>query len=168
MSDLWHFSKSIYEVWFSVQLVIIGSHTYVNVLKIVSLLSLICNAFLRRMVVEGGRAERGRGGVLSYVKQACGCPLLCGVRTLFSGQFEHASVASLALPPLTHYTEPQQKLEYVASSLSAPPPHCSTLNCAPLPLLHTLTYTHRQPVQPTLGLWPPCHSNGARQTSILN
>lgn len=91
-------------------------------------------------------AERKRGGVgvLSYVKQACGCPPLCGVRTLFSGQFEHASVASLALAPLMHYTEPQQKLEYVASSLGAPPPpppHCSTLNYAPLPLLHTLTWT---------------------------
>lgn len=73
-------------------------------------------------MVEGGRAEKGRGGVLSYVKQACGCPPLCGVRTLFSGQFEHASVASLALAPLTHYTEPQQRLEYVASSLGAPPP----------------------------------------------
>lgn len=47
-----------------------------------------------------GLGQRGRGGEpLSYVKQACGCPLLCGVRTLFSGQFEHASPASLALAP---------------------------------------------------------------------
>lgn len=71
------------------------------------------------------RSEGGRGGVLSYVKQACGCPLLCGVRTLFSGQFEHASVASLALAPLTHYTEPQQKPEYVAPSLGPPHHHPS-------------------------------------------
>lgn len=101
---------------------------------------------------EGG----GRGGVaaagepLSYVKQACGCPLLCGVRTLFSGQFEHASPASRAAAPLTHYTEPQQKLENVASSFSVqpppplpPPPHCSTLNSPPRPRPSTPTpFTH--------------------------
>lgn len=120
------------------------------------------------------RSEGGRGGVLSYVKQACGCPLLCGVRTLFSGQFEHASVASLGLAPLTHYTEPQQKPEYVASSLGAPPHPTPPLLYSKLrfPTLPSRSFTHlhahRQPVQPTLGPWPPCHSNGARQTSILN
>lgn len=115
----------------------------------------------------GGRQKGGRGGVLSYVKQACGCPLLCGVRTLFSGQFEHASVASLALAPLTHYTEPQQKLEYVASSLGAP--YLIALLYATLPSRSfTHLHAHRQPVQPTRGPWPPCHSNGARQTSSLN
>lgn len=119
-------------------------------------------------MVEGGRAEKGRGGVLSYVKQACGCPPLCGVRTLFSGQFEHASVASLALAPLTHYTEPQQRLEYVASSLGAPPPSLlySKLRSPPAPS-HTYMHTGSQ----SSLLWALsrlCHSNGARQTSILN
>lgn len=92
--------------------------------------------------MQGGSADGGRGGGLSYVKQACGCPLLCGVRTLFSGQFEHASVARLALAPLTHYTEPQQKPEYVASSLGAPP-H------SPMSLLYSKLRSPRSPPAPS-------------------
>lgn len=44
-----------------------------------------------------------------------------------------------SLAPLTHYTEQQQKLEYVASSLSAPPP----------PLLYSKLRSPRSPPAPS-------------------
>lgn len=118
------------------------------------------------------RREGGRGGVLSYVKQACGCPLLCGVRTLFSGQFEHASVASLALAPPNALYRATTKAGVCCSVPRCPPPPPLLYSKLRFPTLPSRSFTHlhahRQPVQPTLGPWPPCHSNGARQTSILN
>lgn len=119
---------------------------------------------------EGAGGGLGRKEPLSYVKQACGCPLLCGVRTLFSGQFEHASPASRAAAPLTHYTEPQQKLENVASSFSVQTP-------SPPPFLppSSLLYSQQPPrpappstPTPLRTRTPMCQSNGARQTSVLN